>query len=273
MSYFVYVLMITSVLVFAVVLILFVVGLYLVMRPHQTKIFFSYSHKDVEIAERIVHRLNAYKFRMYVDFGLEIQTGDLKKELNNAIRKRDIFMLMASKNSADSYWVQFEINRAQQMDERQLSSEWRDMVIVALDNRGIEVARRLTESNGRRMRGYWNSEVRLEERWNEDFKTPSEKAKAEASLRTLRSFGDLFPYLRRSFTPEVRTFDLRGNFIAAMVDVEDYLKNTTRFVAIWPGQKYALIQKGIVAYLIAVLFMAVLFFGGWVLFLVSHLVV
>lgn len=125
MVYFVYFLMAASVFVFVALLILFIMGLYLFIRPHQTKLFFSYSHKDTVLAEQIVTRLNRYKFRLYVDFGLEIQAEDLEKELNKAIRKRDIFMLMASKNAADSYWVQFEINRAQQIDERRFSSQWR----------------------------------------------------------------------------------------------------------------------------------------------------
>lgn|SRR5882724_478457 len=267
MLYFLYVVMVLSVFEFLVLTSLFSIGLYLVVRPHWTKIFFSYSHKDARIAEQIVERLNGYKFRVYVDFGLEIQAEDLERELNNAIKKRNIFMLTASANSADSYWVQFEINRAKQNDEGHFS-QWRDMVIVALDDRGVNIAEELKSFNERRIREFWNL-GRVDASLAQ--KSPPERAKSEANIKHARWFLGLWPFMRRILTPEIQTFDLTSEFEGPMREVEEYLKNNTRFAAFWPGRKYALLQKSIILCLMLALFFWTVVFGVLSWFLVSRL--
>lgn len=140
------------------------------------------------------------------------------------------------------------------------------MLIVALDDHGMALATQLKAFNDRRMRDYWNQEIGFDEKWNK--KNPDEQAKAEASLKKGRWFLGLFPYLRRILMPELQVFDLRGDFELAMSDIEEYLRNNTRFSAFWPGRKYALLQKGIAIYFIVGLFMSVVFFGWWAWFLV-----
>jgi hypothetical protein len=259
--------MVLSVFEFVVLASLFSIGSYLILRPHWTKIFFSYSHKDAVIAEHIVERLNRYKFRIYVDFGLEIHANNLERELKNAIKKRDIFMLTASANSADSYWVQFEINRAKQKDERHFS-QWRDMVVVALDDRGINIAEQLMSFSERRIRDFWKLE-RVDAILAR--KSTSERIQSEANSKKARWFLGLWPFIRRILTPEVQTFDLRNDFEGPMREVEEYLKNNTRFSAPWPGRKYVLLQKGIILYLMLFLFFVTVVFGVLSWFLVTRL--
>lgn len=231
----VYFLMLAALLVILGTSALILTIAYVVWRPHRTKGFFSYSHKDTPIAERIMDRLKTYNFRVYIDFGLEIQAEDLEKELNNAIRKRDIFILLASKNSADSYWVQFEINRAEQMDDRVVSQR-RDMVFLAIDDKGIQIAERLRLRNERRMRDFWNSEIGFEEKLAKE--SPDEQARMKASLKKGRSALALFPFLRRILLPEFKIFDFRRPFETVMIELEEYLKNSTRFFGAWLNLKH-----------------------------------
>src|ERR1041384_1648813 len=246
-----YFLIIVYVLGFTGTAALIAVGTYIYLRPHWTKIFFSYSHKDRDWAERIMNRLKAYKFREFIDFGLEIQAQELERELNSAIRKRDIFILLASKNSSESYWVQFEINRAEQSDDRGFS-QWRDMLFLAIDDKGLKTAHHLKMRNEQRMRAWWNRETGYEEKFAKE--TPDERARIEASLKKGRGILGLFPFLRRILLKEIRVFDLRENYDSSIQEVEQYLRDTTRFVGSW-ASKHRAIHRAIFAYFMIILFL------------------
>jgi hypothetical protein len=243
-------------------------GIYIYLRPHWTKIFFSYSHKDRDWAERIMNRLSAYNFRVYIDFGLEIQAQDLERELKSAIRKRDIFILLASKNSSESYWVQFEINSAEQSDDRGFS-QWRDMLFLAIDDNGLETARHLKMRNERRMRAWWNRETGYEEKFAKE--TPDERARMEASLKKGRGILGLFPFLRRILLKEIRVFDLSKNYDSSIQEVEQYLQNTTRFVGSWASEHRA-VHRAIFAYIMIILFFGMVVSAIMLLVLVQRLI-
>ena len=211
-----------------------------------------------------MERLRTYKFRVFIDFGLEIQAEHLERELNTAIRKRDIFILLASKNSAESHWVQFEINRAEQQDDRGFS-QWRDMIFVAIDDIGFETAERLRLRNEQKMHDWWNSETGFEEKLANE--TPEERTRIEASLQKGRKALRLFPFLRRILLKEIRVFDLRYAFDSSILKLEEYLSDSTRLVGSWAAS-HSWLKKAVFAYFAGILFMGMIVFGAMFLFLI-----
>lgn len=257
-------LIIDALIVLSALSTIFIGSLYIIRRPHWGKIFFSYSHKDTQMAERIMYRLREYNFRVYIDFGLVIPEDQLENELSKTIKKRDIFILLASKNSAESGWVRYEIKRAQKIDKKRFN-QWRDMIVLALDDRGIELANAITNFDKERMRAYWDSELGWSQKMEHE--EPSERVKKEAGLKKGRQALDLFPFLRRILTPSVATFDLRG-ILPDMGEVEEYLKQETRFFRAPKNPTYAKALKVGQILWLTVLFIEILAVATFLAFLI-----
>lgn len=77
-----------------------------------SSIFFSYSHKDRDIVDRIAADLQKFGFYIWVDKA-EIKIGDsLIKKIREGIDKVEYVGAVISKNSINSEWVQREIDIA-----------------------------------------------------------------------------------------------------------------------------------------------------------------
>jgi hypothetical protein len=200
---------------------------YTIFRPYWSRLFFSYSHKDTKLAEQIIERLKQYKFRVYIDFGVTLPENQLEHELSKTIRRRDICLVLSTANSADSHWVQYEIKRALRHEKRRFVEVYRDVVMLVIDDVGMEVASAVVDANNERMRDYWDRELGYSDKMKK--KTPAEQAKTEAALNKGRRILDGWPLLRRILLADVKVFDLRGQFEPAMENVENYLKDNTTF--------------------------------------------
>ena len=77
-----------------------------------SSIFFSYSHKDRDVVDRIAEDLQNFGFYIWIDKA-EIKIGDsLIKKIREGIDKVEYVGAIISKNSIDSEWVQREIDIA-----------------------------------------------------------------------------------------------------------------------------------------------------------------
>lgn len=77
-----------------------------------SSIFFSYSHKDRDIVDRIAEDLQKFGFYIWIDKA-EIKVGDsLIKKIREGIDKVEYVGAVISKNSINSEWVQREIDIA-----------------------------------------------------------------------------------------------------------------------------------------------------------------
>jgi hypothetical protein len=123
MTYFLVFFLIVAVLFFlSVVVVTPIILLWLKQRPHRAKIFFSYSHRDSEVAKRIMYVLRDLHFRVWMNFGIEISPGELEAELRRNIQPREIFTILASENSAGSQWVNFELREVKRTLFKQVSA-------------------------------------------------------------------------------------------------------------------------------------------------------
>lgn len=220
-----------------------ILSIYLKFRPHRAKLFFSYSHKDSDIAQRIMRSLKDYNFRIWIDLGIEIPAEQLERELSRIISKREIFLLLASKNSADSYWVKFELEQSRRLTQLEYS-HWRDTVILALDDSGAQLYDTLIKLNEETVRRvYYNDpELKLYE------KTPSELAEVEVSARKALKFVEPQPFFRRGWAPSIKLFDLRESFELSMRQLSDYLAHSTRLLYIPSKPLYAKFIRGFLIY-------------------------
>jgi hypothetical protein len=207
---------------------------YLVWRPHRAKLFVSYSHKDAEIAKRILSRLESFHFRIWVDFGLSIAPARLKEQLSRNVRRRQIFLLLASRNSVESDWVKFEIEQAKTRGGF-LIGQWRDTVIVALDDDGVRLYESLKQFIDEVMLAAWIKEKQLTD--------PDEIAEMAARLARLQTV-DVLPIYRRVFVPTIKLIDLREQFEMGMDLLEEHLRINTRMGRVAANRRKIIKQLG-----------------------------
>ena len=82
-----------------------------------TKIFISYSTKDAEFAEKLERRLQASGLNVFRDVH-DVVAGRLDKQLKESIDKTDALLLIFSKHSAGSDWVEWEVQTARDRERR-----------------------------------------------------------------------------------------------------------------------------------------------------------
>lgn len=74
------------------------------------KVFISYSQKNIDFAERIANSLKENKIKVWI-YSQSIDVGDdLTKVINSALAEIDYFIIILSKDSVKSDWVNFELN-------------------------------------------------------------------------------------------------------------------------------------------------------------------
>jgi len=74
------------------------------------KVFISYSHKDKKFVNQLTQRLKEQNIDVLLD-SKEISIGtNIAERIRESISKVDFFILILSKNSADSKWVNYELS-------------------------------------------------------------------------------------------------------------------------------------------------------------------
>lgn len=202
------------VIIYSLCLIGAIYNLYL--RPHRSRIFFSYSHKDSEIARRVMKYLKQYHFRTWVDFGKTIEPASLECELAAAIKPTEVLVLLSSDNALNSRWVDFELLRA--TDAGKLG--YRDITILALDDSGLRLQKSLRGVTAEQKKENADVLKALAENDNWVFR---------ALLRG-EFFGKAQPRAKRLFDRQVSLFDLRLPFSEVMGDVAKHLKHQTKLL-------------------------------------------
>lgn len=229
------------------------ITIYFSLNPYMSKIFFSYSHKDIELAKKIMDHLQTHHFKIWIDFELEIPESRIETVLKGNILRRDVFILLGSVNSAESKWVQFELTEA--FKKSTLSySKWKDILVVALDDSGIQLFQTIFESvsekhlQAQAFLDNVNAEAESKyAEWDEDInrntflgipKNPS------AEKLFLKVFGRDFakrPGFTRLFFPTVTLIDLRESFESSMsqlarslgISAARYVQGSKPYKKVW----------------------------------------
>lgn len=93
-------------------------------------LFISYSHKDTEFVEAIEKRLDEKRIRFWRDVH-DLKAGRLEKQIDRGMRLNPTVLLVFSKDSVKSDWVEWEVSQARKL-EKELK---RDVLCpVALDD-------------------------------------------------------------------------------------------------------------------------------------------
>ena len=75
-----------------------------------TKVFISHSTQDKKFVNLLSTRLAKDGIQVWTD-SKELSVGDnIKEKINDAIKKTDYFIVVLSKNSTNSNWVNFELS-------------------------------------------------------------------------------------------------------------------------------------------------------------------
>lgn len=104
------------------------------MRANQpiqvSPLFISYSHNDNKFVDKLERHLNKRGVRFWRDVH-DATSGKLEKQIDRAIRHNPTVLVILSKNSTKSDWVQHEVRVARQLEEE----TGRDVLCpVALDD-------------------------------------------------------------------------------------------------------------------------------------------
>jgi hypothetical protein len=92
-------------------------------------LFISYSHADAEFVDHVELELNARRVRFWRD-SHELKAGRLEKQLERAISMNPIVLLVLSRHSVVSDWVEWEAAKARDLEQQR----GRDVLCpVALD--------------------------------------------------------------------------------------------------------------------------------------------
>lgn len=91
-----------------------------------TRVFISYSNFDKEIARRIAYDLEFNGVHVWFD-EFEIKLGhNIQKMINEGLQKSDIFLVLMSKESSNSPWVNYEIES--------YASQGKEIIIILLND-------------------------------------------------------------------------------------------------------------------------------------------
>jgi hypothetical protein len=194
-------------------------------RPHRGKIFISYSHRDTKTVESLLQHFASYHFRTWVDVGITIPSDRLRDTLSGRIKGTKIFLLVASANSVASPWVDFERDASINLSAG-LGDAWRDTVILALDEPGLQVYETFRTLYDERVFAYFANSFPT--------KTSLEIAEAVAAMREV---GTRQVFLRRTFVPTVTLIDFRESFDAGVEALTEYLQKNTLMGRVQPEKR------------------------------------
>ena len=90
--------------------------------------FISYSHDDKSFARRLHDQLQARGIRCWMDEHQTLPGDDLYEEVDRGIKLWDKVLLCASKNSLTSWWVDDEIQRAFNKEQRLMKARERKVL-------------------------------------------------------------------------------------------------------------------------------------------------
>src|SRR5215472_5244726 len=83
------------------------------MQKPRPTVFLSHSHIDKRVARRIVRRFAAHGMRVWID-ERELRVGStLTGSIRGQIQQSDVLLVIISKDSALSKWVELEVEFAQ----------------------------------------------------------------------------------------------------------------------------------------------------------------
>jgi len=209
--------------------------MYLRLRPHRAKVFLSHSHLDKEIAIQIRNALKRYQIRVWADIGIVFPAGELERILSELVGDREIFVLIASKHSVCSQWVNFELMQAKRPTDKEMRAwGWRDFIVLATDETGVEIADALQDA--------FNADRERSRKAHADMLKEMERELADARKEShLRYWGtkfviglyehfcpDAHPSVRRAFHSSVKLFRIgedRNGDISAFIG---HLKHSTK---------------------------------------------
>jgi hypothetical protein len=188
-------------------------------------------------------RLSAYRFKIWIDLGIEIPADKLSGELSTAVEGCEIFILLASINSQGSTWVQFEIAEAKKIPElpeqrntrfsKPRPNRFRDTVVLALDDWGTEIYADVKQVNEDLLREYAMADwTELKDAWAEaeNELPPAVKYLAKTFGKGAKQLMSPNPSATRILTPTVTLFDMREPWESVMQQLAEYLSNNTQLL-------------------------------------------
>lgn len=94
-------------------------------------IFISYSHADSTFVEDLYTRIkHTGAFFVWLDRH-ELEAGDIQRQVERRLREQDIVILVLSENSIESDWVEYELEKARELEKE----KGRDVLCpIALDD-------------------------------------------------------------------------------------------------------------------------------------------
>lgn len=94
-------------------------------------IFISYSHADSAFVDNLFTRIkDTGAFFVWLDRH-ELEAGDLQRQVERRLREQDIVILVLSKKSIESDWVEYELEKARELEKE----KGRDVLCpIALDD-------------------------------------------------------------------------------------------------------------------------------------------
>jgi len=206
------------------------------LRPHRSKLFFSYSHRDAKQAEAIMSRLKKHHFRVWIDFDKELEESELKETLGRLIEKHQIVVLLGSRNSINSEWVRFELAEAATEHEHSIrASNWRDIIFVALDDYGVHMYETIQKQFQVKQNSYeldLQGNIKELDGWLMAFPVKSLRYKIlKIVLDQAQSFASKMfrhPSMRRLVTPVITLIDVRLSYDSAIDQLTQCLSDSSK---------------------------------------------
>ena len=159
------------------------------LKGRSVRLFISYAHADYNFVSKLYKRLQSEGFTVWLDRH-ELSAGSLQLQVHRALAEQDIVLVVLSRNSVESDWVENELEMARHREK----GERRDLLCpIALDDTWQAKLNNQTQS----ARSLWR---KLGDKYVIDF----------SGWKTKRfevSFKQLTRGIRKNYNPESPSFD------------------------------------------------------------------